>query len=235
MSVPPVLLLPGMMLDGRVYAGQLTSLARLTEVIVGDITRSATVGAIADDVLRSAPPHFALVGLSMGGIVAFEIWRRAGHRVTHLALLDTTPYGDHPERQALRLQQIAMAERGKLRDVLVDSMKPLYLANKNRGNAHLLRRIVDMALAAGPDVFTRQSLALSSRPESTETLGTISCPSLVLCGREDALCPVAFHTTMASAMPAAELQVLAECGHLSTMEEPAAVRVALHRLLRRTS
>ena len=235
MNRPPVLLLPGMMLDHRAYAGQIASLSRSTEVSVGDITRFETIAEIAVDVLRSAPPRFALVGLSMGGIVAFEIWRLAAERVTHLALLDTTPYVDSPERQTLRLEQIAMVETGKLRDMLVNSMKPLYLAKRNRTNGRLVRQIVDMAVAAGPDVFRRQSLALRNRLGSTETLQTINCPALVLCGREDVLCPVDFHATMASAIPRADLLVLADCGHLSTMEEPAAVASALQRLLKRST
>ena len=224
-----------MMLDHRAYTGQLAALSRSTEVMVGDISRSETMAEIAVDVLRDAPPRFALVGLSMGGIVAFEIWRRAAERVTHLALLDTTPYVDAPERQTLRLEQIAMVETGKLRDVLMNSMKPLYLAKKNRANGRLVQRILDMALAAGPDVFRRQSLALRNRPDSTGTLQTITCPAFVLCGREDALCPVDIHATMAAVLPRADLHVLAECGHLSTMEEPAAVTSALRRLLGRSS
>ena len=235
MNRPPVLLLPGMMLDHRAYAGQIASLSRSTEVSVGDITRFETIAEIAVDVLRSAPPRFALVGLSMGGIVAFEIWRHAAERVTHLALLGTTPYVEAPERQTLRLEQLAMVETGKLRDVMVNSMKPLYLAKRNRTNGQLVQQILDMALAAGSDVFRRQSLALRNRAGSTETLQTITCPALVLCGREDALCPVDFHATMASAIPGADLQVLAGCGHLSTMEEPAAVASALQRLLKRST
>lgn len=232
---PPVVLLPGMMLDHRLYARQVAVLARTSVVITADITRSATIAAIADDVLKDAPPRFALVGLSMGGIVALEIWRRARERVTHLALLDTTPYADSHERRALRLEQIAAVETGQLREVLVDSLKPRYLARKNRGNRRLLRAILEMALANGPEVFRRQSLALRDRVDSVATLSTIDCPSLVLCGREDELCSVDFHATMAAAMPGADLLVLAGCGHLSAMEEPAAVTGALRRLLRRAS
>ena len=217
------------------YARQWAALSGRNEVVVGDTTRSDTIAGIALDVLRDAPARFALVGLSMGGIVAFEIWRRARDRVTHLALLDTTPHVDRPERQQLRLEQIATVETGKLREVLVSSMKPLYLAQKNRGNQHLLKQILDMALALGPDVFKRQSLALRDRPDSNATLPTIDVPSLVLCGREDALCPVDFHATMAASMPRADFVVLAECGHLSAMEEPAAVTAALRRLLSRSS
>ena len=224
-----------MMLDHRMYAAQRAALSASTEVLVGDITRSDTIEGIASDVLRDAPPRFALAGLSMGGIVALEIWRRMPERVTHLALLDTTPYADRPDRRQLRLEQIATVEQGKLRKVLVESMKPLYLARKRRGDTRLLKRILAMALGLGPEVFCRQSLALRDRSDNSAMLSTVDCPALVLCGREDALCPVEFHATMAQAIPRADLEVLAECGHLSPMEEPAAVTAALRRLLKRTA
>jgi pimeloyl-ACP methyl ester carboxylesterase len=233
--LPPMVLLPGMMLDRRMYGAQLSALGAITSVTCADITRAETIEEIAATVLEDAPPRFALVGLSMGGIVALEIWRRARERVTHLALLDTTPYADHQQRRELRLEQIAAVESGRLRDVLVESMKPLYLARRNRTNTRLLRSIIDQAHTLGPDVFRRQSLALRERPDSTSTLPSIDCPALVLCGREDALCPVEWHATMASAIPHADLMVLAECGHLSTLEEPGAVSAALRRLLRRST
>lgn len=230
----PVLFLPGMMLDGRVYAGTLAGLGEHAAV-VGDTTGADSIAALADAILHRAPPRFALVGLSMGGIVALEMWRRAHERITHVALLDTTPYADAPQRRELRLEQIAQVEQGALRDVLVGSMKPLYLAKKNRANAELLRGILEMGLDLGPEVFRRQSLALRERTDSLATLATIGCPALVLCGREDALCPPAFHATMAEAMPRADLVVLAECGHLSPLEEPEAVTAALRRLLARAA
>ena len=235
MSIPPVVLLPGMMLDERMYAAQVESLSRSREVMVGDLSQSDSIAGFAQDVLRAAPSRFALVGLSMGGIVALEIWRLARDRVTHLGLLDTTPYAEKPERRELRIDQVAKVESGGLRDVLMTSMKPLYLSKRNRGNIELLQRILDMAVDLGPNVFRRQSLALRDRLDSTSTLPQIDCPSLVLCGREDALCPVEFHVRMAELLPAADLLVLAECGHLSTMEAPATVNAALEHLLGRTS
>ena len=201
--------------------------------IVSDPSAGETIGAIAEGLLAGAPARFALVGLSMGGIVALEMWRRAPERITHLALLDTTPHADRPERRALRLEQIAKVEAGFLREVLVESMKPLYLARRNRGNALLLQSIADQAITLGPEVFRRQSLALRDRPDSLATLPQIDCPSLVLCGREDQLCPVEDHVMMAGAMPRADLVVLADCGHLSAMEEPEAVTSAIIRLLHR--
>jgi pimeloyl-ACP methyl ester carboxylesterase len=234
MSASSVLLLPGMMLDARLYAHQLTHFDVGHAPLVGDLTRSSSIADLAADVLQDAPPKFALVGLSMGGIVALEIWRRARERVTHLALLDTTFYADRPERRELRLEQIARVESGGLREVTA-SLKPLYLSQRNRTNPRLLRAILDMGLELGPEVFRRQSLALRDRRDSIDTLPTITCPTLVLCGREDALCPVDWHVAMVNAIQGADLVVLAECGHLSTLEEPEAVTAALQRLLKRPS
>jgi pimeloyl-ACP methyl ester carboxylesterase len=223
-----------MMLDARLYTTQLRDLASNAALQVGNITGADSVGAIARQVLADAPERFALAGLSMGGIVAFELLRQAPDRVTHLALLDTTPYADRPDRQAVRLEQVAQVAQGHLRDVVVNSLKPLYLAACNRGDARLLRPIVEMATELGPEVFRRQSLALRDRPDSTSLLSQIACPTLVLCGREDALCPVAYHELMAAAIPRADLVVLGSCGHLSPMERPDAVTTALWQLLRRS-
>jgi pimeloyl-ACP methyl ester carboxylesterase len=232
MSAASVVLLPGMMLDARLYAHQLAHLSPAASVTVADLGRSSSVAGLAADVLRDAPPQFALVGLSMGGIVALEIWRQAHERVTHLALLDTTPYADLPERRRLRLEQMAAVQSGGLREITA-SLKPLYVSRRHRTNLALLQSILDMGLDLGPEVFQRQSVALRDRQDSTATLSTITCPTVVLCGREDALCPVAWHIEMARAIPDADLIVLADCGHLSSMEEPHAVTSALQRLLRR--
>ncbi len=233
--MPPVVLLPGMMLDERVFALQVAHLSLLTDVSVADLSAGETIEDMASRVLERAPERFAVVGLSMGGIVGLEIWRQAQHRITHLALMGTTPYADRPERSEERRQQMTAVADGRLRDVLVNSLLPSYLAARNRFDRNMLQQILDMGLTLGPEVFRRQSIALSRRVDSLATLSTIYRPTLVLCGREDALCPVRVHQTMAEAIPCADLVVLAECGHLSPLEEPAAVNDALQSLLRRVA
>lgn len=225
-----MLLLPGLMCDARQWAHQAETLP--LEVIHADTTRDDNFGAMAARILRDAPDRFALAGLSMGGILAFEIWRQAPHRVTHMALLDTNPHAEASERQSLRLEQIREAANGRLRELAVESLKPLYLAEAHRDDEALLQTVLDMALALGPDVFRRQSLALMKRVDSVATLETIDCPTLVLCGDEDTLCPVAYHELMAERIPGATLEVVNQCGHLSSMEQPEAVTQALDTLLR---
>jgi pimeloyl-ACP methyl ester carboxylesterase len=229
-----VLFIPGMMLDGRMYASQISALAPAHRSMVADISGSNSIEGLARGALAAAPRRFALVGLSLGGIVALEIHRQARERISHVALLGTTPYADRPERRAARLAQLAAVERGELAQVLKTSMKPLYLADRNRANQELLEAILQMGIALGPTAFRNQSHALMHRSDYRGMLASIDCPAMVLCGREDQLCPVAIHIELADAMPRADLVVLSETGHLSSMEEPAAVTAALCRLLQRS-
>lgn len=226
-----VVLLPGMMCDAELWTAQLERLGADYDVSVGDITGADSIAAIAEQVLETAPPSFALAGLSMGGIVALEMWRRAPERIERLALLDTNYRSDSPERQQLRDRQVNDVNAGAIEQVLRDELKPNYLARCHQSNLTLLDQVLAMGMALGAEVFTRQSLALRNRPDSANTLPTINCPTLVLCGAEDRLCTPELHRDMAVRIPGASLQVIADCGHLSTMEQPDRVNEALLRWL----
>ncbi len=231
MAAEHVLLLPGMLCDRRLWQPQADALGTIVQY--ADTTRDDTFEAMAARALEEAPPRFAVAGLSMGGILAFEIWRQAPERVTHMAVLDTNPHPDTPERRSLRLEQIAKAMSGGLRELAVDSLKPLYLAAANRDDEALLNLVLDMAMDIGPEVFERQSHALRNRPDSTPTLETIDCPALVLCGEEDSLCPPAYHTLMAERIGGARLRIVENCGHLSSLEQPEVVTRELQQLFAR--
>lgn len=229
MAAEHLLLLPGMMCDERQWLPQTRSLD--IAVSHANTTRADNFADMAAAALACAPPRFAVAGLSMGGILAFEMLRQAPERITHLALLDTNPHAEAAERQTLRLTQIQEAAAGRLRELAIESLKPLYLAEAHRDDAALLDTILSMALDLGPDVFRRQSLALRGRINSVPTLAEIDCPTLVMCGDEDTLCPLAYHELMAEKIPAARLHVIANCGHLSTLEQPQDVNRELRALL----
>jgi pimeloyl-ACP methyl ester carboxylesterase len=228
MPAENILLLPGMMCDARLWSHQTSALS--VPVHVADTSKADNFTDMAAQVLATAPSNFAMAGLSMGGILAFEIWRQAPGRVTHLALLDTNPYPDAPDKKAMRFEQIAAAAAGKLEELAIESLKPLYLAENNRDDETMLKTILDMALELGPDVFERQSMAVMNRPDSEPTLATISCPTSVICGLEDTICPVQFHEFMAHEIPGANLVVIDDCGHLSSMEQPGVVTEKLLHL-----
>lgn len=90
-----------MMCDERLWQPQIAALAQ--RAVVPDTTCDDNFTAMAARILASAPPQFALAGLSMGGILAFELWRQAPERITHMALLDTNPHPEQPARRALRV------------------------------------------------------------------------------------------------------------------------------------
>jgi pimeloyl-ACP methyl ester carboxylesterase len=220
-------------LDGRLFAAQGQALSGECAVHVADISRSDSIEELAVDVLADAPPRFALVGFSMGGIVAMEIHRRAPERVTHLGLLDTTPAAETPDRTRARVAALAAVARGDTETLVRDTLAPSYLARANRADPRLVETVVRMALDLGPDVFARQSRALEMREGRERTLSAIACPTLVLCGGEDRLCPPALHVAMAEAIPGADLVVLARSGHLSPLERPNSVTDEIRRLLSR--
>jgi len=228
-----LLLLPGMMCDSRMWRAQIDDLDIPTSIPLCD--KHDNFVDAATDILENAPEQFALAGLSMGGILALEIWRQAPQRVSHLALMDTNPFADSPERQSLRLEQIEQVLKGGLRSLAVDSLKPMYLAESNRDDDNLLNTILDMAMDLGPDVFRLQSLALKNRADSIETLKQINCPVTILCGAEDTLCPVAYHEYMASRISDCKFVIIDDCGHLASMEKPDIVTQELRELIARNS
>lgn len=226
-----LLLLPGMMCDARLWKAQVEEFSNEYQIILGDISQGVDIATIAMQVLDQAPSSFALAGLSMGGIVAMEMWRQAPDRIERLALLDTNFRADTDERRKIRDRQIVEVRQGSLGFILRDELKPNYLAACHRRKTCLLDEVFDMGMSLGEVVFERQSLALRDRPDSTATLADIGCPSLVLCGEEDSLCPPALHREMAAMIPGATLAIISDCGHLSTMEQPLAVNRALHNWL----
>lgn len=218
------------MCDARLFQPQIETLSATRDVIVARIDQHNSVPALAGEVLATAPPRFALAGLSMGGIVAMEMLRQASDRIERIALLDTNAEAETPKVQARRLPQIDTVRAGGLAEVMRDEMKPYYLFDGPK-KPPILELCMEMAQALGPDVFIRQSEALMTRPDQTDTLKSATLPALILCGRHDRLCPIERHTLMADLIPGAVLEVIEDAGHLPTLEQPEATTDALIRWL----
>lgn len=226
----PLVLIPGMMCDARLFGPQIDSFSADMPIILAPINDHDTVAALAADILSWTPDRFALAGLSMGGIVAMEVLRQAPERVERLALLDTNPLAETDEVKARREPQIAKVRAGGLCGVMRDEMTPNYLTGGPRRDT-ILDLCMAMAETIGGAVFIRQSRALQTRPDQQGTLHTFGGPSLVLCGRDDALCPVQRHELMASLLPNAVLEIVENAGHLPTLEQPETTNAALRRWL----
>lgn len=225
----PLIWLPGMMCDARLFAPQVAVLGGQVMGYGGDLD---SVSEMAAQLLTKAPARFALAGLSMGGIVAMEMIAQAPERIDRVALLDTNPFAETDAIKARRGPQMDRVRAGGLAEVMRDEMKPNYLA-EGPNRAALLTLCMDMALALGPDVFVNQSKALRDRPDQCETLRTYTGPALVMCGREDRLCPVARHQAMHDLLPGSVLTVIDGAGHLPTLEQPQQTNLALKLWLAR--
>lgn len=230
MTVPPLILLPGLLCDAALWAPQRAHLVDVADMTVADLTRAESLSVMADQVLADAPTHFALAGLSMGGYLAFEIMRRAPARVTHLALLDTSARADTPERRQNRSDLIRLAKTGEFRGV-TPRLLPQWVHPENMKNPELVETVTAMTQRVGRDAFIRQQTAIMNRPDSRPGLAQIQVPTLVLCGRQDLATPVEFAREIAADIPDSRLVVIEECGHLSTIERPEAVNRALRQWL----
>jgi pimeloyl-ACP methyl ester carboxylesterase len=227
----PLVLVPGLLCDERLWQPQVDALTGRAECWVADPTRSETMAGLARDLLASCPyERFALAGLSMGGYVALELMRQAPERVTRLGLLDTSARPDPPEQSQKRRDFIALAERGRFLGV-TDALLPLLIHPSRLGDTSLESTIKAMAKAVGKEAFVRQERAIMTRADSRPLLPQIACPTLVLCGRQDAITPLERHEEIAAGVPGARLEVIDDCGHLSTLERPDDVSAALRRWL----
>lgn len=226
----PLILGPGLMCDAALFEEQQMHFRQNRDVQVADFTCQSSIEAMALDLLDNAPTRFCYAGLSMGGIVGLELYRQAPERIAALALMNTTAEPDTQDKRGIRLRQIERARSGELETMVLEELKPNYLAEQSREDRALMGEIIAMANRLGVDVFERQARALMSRADSRATLGTIDCPVALIAGDQDVLCSPALHAKMHQAIPGSTLHILTDCGHLSTMEKPDQVNSILEGL-----
>lgn len=231
-AAPLPLLIPGNMCDARLWNGAGGAVRAALEAATGrapadaDTTLDDTIAAMAARALAATEGPLLPIGFSMGAIVAVEMAVLAPDRIAGLGLIGYNATADLPERAAHRPVQQAEVRAGGLERVLVEELKPNYLAAANRGNTALLSLLRDMGMALGPDVFIRQSEALRLREDRVGALARLACPVLLMAGEEDALCPPAWHRRWAGLMPQARLDIL-PTGHMLPLEAPRALADAL--------
>jgi pimeloyl-ACP methyl ester carboxylesterase len=223
---PTLILLPGLLNDPDLWRHQVETLGDMATVVVGDLTRDDSIHAMARRVLDTAPRRFSLAGLSMGGYVAQEIMRQAPQRVERLALVDTAARADLPEQTERRKALIEQTRAGRF-DEVMPGMLPMLVHPDHVADPTVGGRAIAMAQRVGPDVFIRQQTAIMGRPDGREDLKRITCPTLVLVGRQDAVTPPKVAEEMLGNLATGRLVVIEDCGHLSPIERPQAVSAVL--------
>ena len=225
-SKTPLVLLPGLLCDAALWRHQAETLSDVADISIADLTRDDQIGAAAHAVLASAPEEFALAALSMGGYVALEIIRQAPDRVIRLALLDSSARADTHEKIKVRQELINLARIGLFKGV-TRRLLPQLIHPERMNDRALVESVIKMAERVGRDAFLRQQRLIMNRPDSRHDLALIHCPTVVVCGRQDGLTPLADSEEMTEKIPRGKLVVIEDCGHLSTMERPRAVSAVL--------
>lgn len=227
----PVLLIPGLLADSRLFQHQIDALLPERPVMLALPTRGATVEEMSASILAAAPPRFALIGHGLGGDVALDILRRALDRVSRIALIATDPLTETPQLAAAREARMVAARAGRLMQAL-DEEFPLAALAPGEGLARVQTTIRAMAENLGEGVYLSQSRALQRRPDQQKTMRRATLPALILAGGHDTLVPLRRQEFAAGLMPFARLQLIQQAGHLAPLEAPEAVTAALADFLR---
>lgn len=232
MSAEPIVLLPGLMNDVRIWGPQIETLSVEHGMFLPAWGTGETLAEMAEHVLAEAPPRFALAGISLGGMVAMEMLRQAPERVSRIALLATACLAETPANAAAREARIVHAKTGRLAEALAAEYPPEALAEgpMRRPIADFL---IEMGLRLGEAAYLRQARAIQKRADLQRILRQARLPALVLCGEHDTLYRPRRHEFMAELLHDARLEVIPDAGHAPTLEQPGLVNDALRAWLQR--
>lgn len=224
-TLQTLVMVPGLVCDGAVWAHQRAGLADVAECIVTDALAHDTMARMADEVLAAAPGPFAIAGFSMGAYVALEVARRAPERILRMALIDAGIAADTPDQAAERRRVIADCEADRYQAV-IEAMLPrlLHPARLNEPLADMVRA---MAARVGPVAYTRRVRAILGRLDGSAVLSALTVPVRVIWGREDRLAPLARGAAAAAAAERGRLSIIEDCGHMPLLERPQAATALL--------
>ena len=219
MKQPHLILVPGLLCDEALWGPQLRLLKDISRMTAGETRLDDSLPDMAARILASAPDRFSLAGLSMGGYVCMEIMAQAPERVEKLALFDTSARADTLDQTRRRKALIELTSIGKFKGV-TPRLLPLLIHSDRQSDETLTQSIIDMAGRIGQEGFVRQQTAIMNRRDRRDEMTSYEIPTMIVCGRQDALTPVDLHEEMADLVPGARLCIIEECGHLSTLERP---------------
>lgn len=226
MSRPTLVLLPGLLCDATVWEAQRAALAQ-ADCVVPSYGWLDSIAAMARTVLEQVgAERFALAGHSMGGRVALEMMRLAPDRIERLALLDTgldpiAPDSAGKAERQQRMELLALARKSGM-EAMARQWAP-GMMHPQHTKGPLFEAVVAMAARHTPDIHEAQLHALLGRPDARGVFAQVRCPTLLACGRQDTWSPLSRHEQMRRELPSARLVVIEHAGHMTTMEQPAAV------------
>jgi len=239
-----LLLIHAFPLNARMFEPQLAMAERGWHVVAPHLRRfdggdgdppASTIDDFAADVIDLADAlHLqdaVIGGVSMGGYVAFAMFRHAPRYFQGIVLADTKAPGDTPEAVDGRKKMLDLVHQ-KGSAAVADEMIPKLLGETTRRTRpDVVERVRALVLSNSPEAIAGAIRALMTRPDSTPLLSTIHCPALILVGDEDLVTPKAAADEMHHGIAGSQLAVISGAGHLSNLERPDAFNDALARFL----
>lgn len=218
MTQLPILILPGTLCTGTMFSQQINQLQQYCqEITVVQFTTEKSLAEMANNVIKATKNKpCALIGFSMGGIVAAEIARTHPQLIAKLALVNSNCHADLAERKSARKAQITQAESGQLIELISTTFLPNYLFKADSAHEKL---IIEMAKSLGADCFVAQVMAIEDRPDSLSVLQQLKNDILIIGGKQDKICPVEHQKMMHENLPKSKLQLLDQCAHFSPLEQ----------------
>lgn len=224
-----ILLLPGMMLDGDMWSGQISALEKVGRCRVGELSGADSMEGLAERVLACMARPSHVVAFSMGAIVAMALWRRSPQSIRSLSLLGFSPHADSPERAPARLRMIERTEHETAESIVIKEMVPRFFSPdaQEQNIQGWTQRVADAAARLGSEVLRSQLHAQLHRPDSVSTLNTISVPTLVMIGDGDLLVDRSDFLLTKKRIPGARDATISSAGHMLMFEQPDAVNTHL--------
>ena len=231
MTLPHLLLLPGLVCDDAVWSHQSSHLSKVTTIKIPDYGLSDSLEKMALVALEKTPERFALAGHSMGARVAFEIMRRVPNRVAGLAILDSAyrprAAGEAGERERADRFTLLEVAQSQGMPAMARQWIPAIVHPARLADEPLISSIVETIARKTPEIFAAQINALLNRPDAAPVLSAVRCPTTILCGREDMWSPLSGHREMAAMVPQSKLVIIENCAHMAPMERPEEVTSVL--------
>jgi len=243
----PIVFVHGFPLDHTMWMAQLEEFSQTHRVIAPDLRgfgqSEDSPGIVpmeqfADDLsgilsqLHVTMP-VTLCGLSMGGYIAWQFWKRHPQQLRRLILCDTRAVEDSPEAKQNRQQtseQVLNHGASQLAETMPGKMFSL---QTNESQPELIDQVKSTILRTSPMGISAALLGMAARPDVTSWLPQIRVPSLVIVGEDDTISTVQEMEAIAAALPVAEFQVIPQAGHLSPLEQPGIVNQTIHQFLAR--
>jgi pimeloyl-ACP methyl ester carboxylesterase len=225
-----LILVPGLAGDEVMWRSQVDALLSWRPKVTGVHMRGALIPDMAAALLAEHAGPLALCGASMGGMIAMEAARQAPQRVIGLALLGTTARPENEEMRQVRENAIRLFEDGRMAEVIEPNVHFAFHPDHATDPA-LAGAYLEFVMRAGAEQLIRQNRAVIARPDARPHLRALRCPTLVMHGDADVLVPPENGEEIAALVPNAKLMIVPRCGHMLTMEKPAAVNAALRTWL----